>query len=192
LAVARCGGKPWIGGREAREISVTVHQTSVAISLDRPPAGRRKVARAAPSPDRLRFAILAGYGRQDLASWEDGEGGRLERFIQEIAVEVATSAEIRAELEEDARNRQLQIERAEQERQQRLAQARVERLLDDAASLRHAMDIRAYVDAVRAVAANENSSISAEELLQWSKRALAEADRIDPVRSAHFIKAFEN
>jgi hypothetical protein len=92
----------------------------------------------------------------------------------------------------EARNRQLQIERAEQERQQRLEQARVERLLDEAASLRQAMDIRAYVDAVRAVAANENSSISAEELLHWSKWALAEADRIDPVRSARFIRAFEN
>jgi hypothetical protein len=33
LAVARCGGKPWIGGREAREISITVHQTSVACHL---------------------------------------------------------------------------------------------------------------------------------------------------------------
>jgi hypothetical protein len=176
LAVARCGGKPWIRGREAREISVAVHQTSVAMSLDRPPAGRRKAAHAAPGPDRLRFAILAGYGREDRASWEDGEGGRLERFVQEIAVEVVTSVEIsyrescvsaferraqrKAELEENARNRQVQIERAEQERQQRLEQARVERLLDEAASLRQATDIRAYVDAVRAVAVNEISSIS--------------------------------
>jgi hypothetical protein len=51
--------------------------------------------------------------------------------------------------------------------------------------------IRAYVDAVRAVAANETTSISAEELLRWSKWALAAADRIDPVRSARFIRAFE-
>jgi hypothetical protein len=44
LATARCGGKPQVGGREAREISIVVHQTGVAVSLDRPSAGRRKDA----------------------------------------------------------------------------------------------------------------------------------------------------
>jgi hypothetical protein len=53
------------------------------------------------------------------------------------------------------------------------------------------MDIRAYVDAVKAAVANETAPISAEELLRWSKWALAAADRIDPVRSARFIGAFE-
>jgi accessory colonization factor AcfC len=52
--------------------------------------------------------------------------------------------------------------------------------------------IRAYVDAVKAAVASENTAISAEELLHWSKWALAEADRIDPVRSARFIRAFES
>jgi hypothetical protein len=69
-------------GREARAISKR----------------RRGVAKAqarAAGPDQLRFAILAEYDRdQERASWQDGEGGRLERFIQEIAVEVVTSAEI--------------------------------------------------------------------------------------------------
>ena len=64
-------------------------------------------------------------------------------------------------------------------------------MLDEAASLRRAIDIRAYVDAVKAAVANENSSISAEELLRWSKWALAAADRIDPVKSARFIRVFE-
>jgi hypothetical protein len=62
LAVARCGGKPEVRGREAREISIVIHQTGVALSLDRPPAGRRKAAQAVGGPDQLRFAILAGYG----------------------------------------------------------------------------------------------------------------------------------
>jgi hypothetical protein len=53
------------------------------------------------------------------------------------------------------------------------------------------MDIRAYVDAVRAILAHETNSISAEKLERWSKWALAAADRIDPVRNAHFIRAFE-
>ncbi len=97
----------------------------------------------------------------------------------------------KAQLEEDARNRELQIEREEQEHQQRVEQARIDRLLDEAASLRQAMDIRAYVDAVKGMVANETTSISAEKLERWSKWALAAAGRIDPVRNAHFIRTFE-
>ena len=148
-----------------------------------------------------------GYDREERASWQDGEGGKLEQFIQEIAVEVVSSAEIsyrescvrqfewrvkrKAQLEEEARNRELEIERQAREHRERVEQARIDRLLDEAAALRRAMEIRAYVDAVKAAVESETTAISAEELLQWSKWALAEADRIDPVRSARFIRAFE-
>ncbi|WOH53839.1 hypothetical protein [Bradyrhizobium sp. sBnM-33] len=85
----------------------------------------------------------------------------------------------------------MQIEREEQEYRERVEQAKIDRLLDEAVALRQAMDIRAYVDAVRAVLAHETTSISAEKLERWSKWALAAADHIDPVRNAHFIRAFE-
>jgi hypothetical protein len=73
----------------------------------------------------------------------------------------------KAQLEEQRRNHQLQIEREELERQQKIEQARVDRLLDDAQSLRRATDIRAYVAAVRAIVANETASISVEEMQRW-------------------------
>jgi hypothetical protein len=39
--------------------------------------------------------LLARYDRDQVrASWREGEGGRLESFIGEIAVEVVTTAEI--------------------------------------------------------------------------------------------------
>ena len=117
-------------------------------------------------PDKLRFAILAGHDSQERMAWQDGQDGRLERFMQEITVEVVSAAEIayrercvrgfewrirrKEQLEEDAHDYQLQLEWEERERQQRLKQARIDRLLDDAASLRRATDIRAYVDAVNA------------------------------------------
>lgn len=85
----------------------------------------------------------------------------------------------------------LQVEREERERQQQLEQARIDRLLDEAASLRRAMDIRACVDAVKTVVANETASISSEAMERWLKWALAEADRIDPVRSARFLGEIE-
>jgi hypothetical protein len=196
-------------GPEAREIIILIHQTSVAVSLDRPLTRRGKDAsKANGSPEELRFAILVGYDHeQQRAAWQDGESGRLESLIQEIAVEVVTSAEIsyregcfrgfewrvkrKAQLEEERRNHQLRIEREELERQQKIEQARVDRLLEDAKSLRRATDIRAYVAAVQAIVANETASISAEEMQRWSKWALVAADRIAPVRSARFIRVFE-
>jgi hypothetical protein len=45
--------------------------------------------------------------------------------------------------------------------------------------------------AVRAIVANETASISVEEMQRWSKWALAQADRVDPVRSARFIDSFD-
>jgi hypothetical protein len=209
LAVARCGGKAEVRGREAREISITIHQTRVSVSLDRPTKGRGKTSnQGVNGPDQLRLVIQSGYDReQEQASWQDGEGGRLEQFIEEIALEVVTSAEIsyregcfrafewrvrrKAQLEEQARDLQLQMEREIRERQQELQQARIDRLLDESASLRRATDIRAYVEAVKTTVANDAVLISLDSVEQWSKWALAEADRIDPVKTARFLDEVE-
>ena len=69
----------------------------------------------------------------------------------------------KAELEEEARQRQPQLEHEERERLRQLEQARIDRLLDDAESLRRATNIRAYLDTVRDTGANEITSISAED-----------------------------
>jgi len=100
----------------------------------------------------------------------------------------SVNAEIRKE--EDARNYQLQLEREERERQQQLEQARIDRLLDEAATLRRAIDIRACVDAVNAVVRGD-SSISSDAIERCSKWVLAEADRIDPVKTARFLEGIE-
>jgi len=181
----------------------------VSLSLDRPSKGRGKVtSQGAASPDQLRFVILSGYDReQKQIAWQDGEGGSLERFIQEIAVEVVTSAEVRyregcvrsfewrvrrkAQLDEDARQRQLDVEREERERRQQFEQARVDQLLDEAAALRRATDIRAYVEAVKTSVASEATAISPDAIRRWSRWALSEADRIDPVKTTRFREGFE-
>jgi hypothetical protein len=209
IATAKCGGKPEVRGHEAHEISIRIHQTRVAVSLDRPPPGRKKAAgQGRDGPEQLRFAIVDRYDRDQVrTSWQDGEGGRLERLIADIAVELATAAEVsyrescvrefewrvqrKARLEEEERNRQLELEREERVRRERLEQARIERLLDEAASLRRANDIRAYVDAVRTSVAISATSVSPEEMERWSKWALAQADRIDPVKTAHFLEDIE-
>ena len=54
--------------------------------------------------------------------------------------------------------------------------------------MRRASDIRAYVDAVNAVVRGANTSISFDAIERWSKWALAEADRIDPIKTARFLE----
>lgn len=93
----------------------------------------------------------------------------------------------KARLEEDARTYQLQLEREERERQQQLEQARIGRPLDEAAALRRASDIRAYVDAVNAAVRSDTTAIGSDVIERWSKWARAEADRIDPVKTARFL-----
>ncbi|MGM4892054.1 hypothetical protein [Tardiphaga sp. 839_C3_N1_4] len=209
LAVARCGGKAEVRGREARDVLIAIHQTNLAVSLDRPPKGRGKdVGKGAGRSDPLRFAILVGYGgEQERAAWQDDERGRLESLIQEMAIEVVTSAEVsyrescirqfewrvsrKAQIEQDRRNRQLQIEHEERERQQQLEQAKIDRLLNEAASLRQSMDIRAYVEAVKSIVMGDTNSISVAETERWANWALAQADRIDPVRTARFLNTLD-
>lgn len=92
----------------------------------------------------------------------------------------------KAELEEEARKRKLEAERAERERLKRIEQARINRLLRDAAAFQQAGAIRQYVEAIRSSPARDTTSASALE--QWSQWALAQAYRIDPAISGEVFK----
>ena len=97
----------------------------------------------------------------------------------------------KAELEEEARQYQLRLEREQRERQRKFEQTRINRLLDEVALLRQAIDIRTYVEAVRARVANESGVTPVDAVHRWSHWALAEADRIDPVHNGRFLHADE-
>jgi hypothetical protein len=89
-----------------------------------------------------RVALRASFRRLQLRSSTLAEVSYRESCIRQFEWRVSRKAQI----EEDRLNRRLQIEREERERQ--LEQARIDPLLNEAASLRQAIDIRAYVDAV--------------------------------------------
>ena len=95
-----------------------------------------------------------------------------------------------SELEAEERKRKLDAERAEKERQKRIEQGRINRLLRDAAAFQQAGEIRKYVEAIRQARALDGSSI--EEVEQWSQWALAQADRIDPALSQRFLRAMQD
>lgn len=127
--------------------------------------------------------------------------------ITDITVQVIMTAEIRhresalhqyqwlvqrkTELEEEQRKRKLEAERAEKERQKRVEQGRVDRLLRDAAAFQKASEIRKYVEAIRLAQVRDSSS-SMDEVEQWGKWALAQANRIDPAIGGRFLNAMRD
>jgi hypothetical protein len=212
LAVAGMNGKPAVHGREAREIRISFFQQHLCLTLDRPKRSNRHAqvlsTTGESSDTRLCLSILGGFGSETvLASWQDEDARKLEMHMTEVAVQAILTAEIqyrenalrqyqwrvkrKAELEEEQRKRKLEAERAEKERQKRVEQARINRLLRDAAAFQQAGEIRKYVEVIR-LAMSRDSSSSIDEVDKWCKWALAQADRIDPAIGRGFLKAMQD
>jgi hypothetical protein len=212
LAVAKMNGKSSVHGREAREIRISFFHQHLCLTLDRPKRSNRHAqvlnTTGESSDTRLCLSILSGLGSETvLAFWQDEDARKLEMHMTDVAVQTILTAEIqyresalrqyqwrvrrKAELEEEQRKRKLEAERAEKERKKRIEQARINRLLGDAAAFQQAGEIRKYVEVIRLAMARDSSS-SMEEVEEWSKWALAQADRIDPAIGARFLKAMQD
>jgi hypothetical protein len=211
LAVGRMNGTPSFYGHEARECHVSYYQQHVRITLDQPkqPSRPGHVTTSTGSNDgTLSLSIHEGPNTETaLRTWQDSDEGKLEAQMTEVAVEIVLTAENRyrerairqyqlrverkAELEEEERQRKLVAERAERERQKRIEQARIDRLLRDAAAFQQAGEIRKYVEAIR-LAQSRNKTSTCEEFERWSRWALAQADRIDPAIGGTFLVAAQD
>ena len=212
-ALERLGAKPCVSGRDARELGVQVGGQHVGFSLD-------AVSRAREKPPAVPFSPKPASGPMRLAisptrmdsdegeTWEDAKGAPLEKRLAEVVLQLIVAGEMKyrgglqyryeyevqrkAELEEEIRRRKEEAERKERERLLRLERERVERLLNDADSLRRAEDIRAYVAAVREICAAAGHPAMSGELEAWTEWALAQAERIDPVRSGRFRESMKD
>jgi hypothetical protein len=196
LAFARVGGgSGHIRDREAREISIS-GPSSVSIRLDAPKRrqGRNRQIDDADKRDRLELRAEGGRHHPDIvSSWMDDEKGRLEDKLTEIVVGLAIvseresrrwqaeTAEWRRKREaEEAEERRKAREKAEREERERIEageKARRDGLLNEAANWRNARLIREYVDARR------SATTPSIEFDAWTRWALEEADRIDPLPS---------
>lgn len=212
FAIGGVNGKPVVGSRDLSNLQVTFFQQHIGIRLDRIKQFRRGSSANKPNAsddNKLSFSILEScYGSdKERLSWQDDDADKIEARIAEIARELILTAEVqyresalrqyqwrverKAELEEEERKRKLEAERRERERLKRLEQARIDRLLKDAAAFQQAAAIRKYVEAIQL--AQGCSSVSmADDLERWSKWALAQADRIDPAIGGSFLKAMRD
>jgi hypothetical protein len=168
---------------------------------------RGTASRSKQDDNHLRLSIVRGYGSDSaIKSWQDDEEGKLESKLTDAAIEIVLAAEVqyregvvrqyewrvkrKAEIEQEIIKRRIEAERAEKERLRRLEQARVDRLLQDAAAFRKAEDIRSYVHEVCTAA--EGTTSSTEEVERWSSWALSIAGGIDPSIGGRFLSSMDD
>jgi hypothetical protein len=199
LAAGRLGARGWVrNGRDSMEFGLSVCQQEVRLRLQPVP----RSTNGNRSHPRLRLAIARGYdGNSEHAHWEDEPDGRLESHLRAILVEVFVSAEERYReacvhqhaWQTEARQRRLleaenrRAAAAEQEREREAAEwrERGSQLLDQAARLRQADEIRAYVERVRAEVGAADPAVEA-----WAAWAMKEADRMDPLPTREYSRGW--
>lgn len=203
VAVGRCNGaaRP---DKDAKSAVLSFYRQHVNIALGTSVhLEKRSASRSTPKEGGSWLAIRESWGStKDLKTWRDAGGTKLESQLTKIAIEIVLLAEARyrggveseyawrvkrkADLEEEDRKRTLEAERAEAERKKKLEQARIDRLLRDAAAFEQASVIRRFVEGIRNQAGAALAA-SAEELDRWSSWALAQADRVDPAVGGKFL-----
>jgi hypothetical protein len=188
-----------VQGDTAREVTATVGQTRVKLSLDhpfaRPDQHGRHLTREGPVGElRLEIEIPADSKPRGFQSvWEDAEDKKLEAHLTAIVVAIITAGEVhyranqashhvwlmqrRKENEAEVARRRAEAERRAREAALAAEKARRDRLHQQANDWRAAQDIRGFV---RDVLSQSPSPLPLAEAQVWAAWALAEADAIDP------------
>jgi len=206
------GGRLQISGKEARNVCFAIADQRVAIDLDIPWKSRTQndsvIWSPRPADSKMVLAVDPRWNTEEARyRCEDDADGKIETKLTQIAPEIVVTAELRyregvlhtykwrverkAQLEEELRKKRLEAERAERERQRKLEQARVDRLLRDADAFRQAQAIREYVQEIR-LATPDGDTVSKSGLESWAQWALAQADRIDPAKQKAFLKSMDD
>lgn len=150
-----------------------------------------------PAPDLPATTLLSLRVKPDFdgragESWQDDEDGKLETKIATIAAGVIVAGERKfrrslREAEEREERERIEQEKRKQEQLAELNRQRLQHLQTSGELLRQAQDIRALVERVRQAIVEGSAHIDDPTLKAWESWVLAEADRIDPVRSGQVM-----
>lgn len=217
LAVAKLDMIGSVQGKNPSEFSIRVMGgTALNFRLDAPKPKQqredwRQISDARrPTTDPLQLSIRSSP--EELGGmrtvWDDSREISIQGALQEIVIALVVAIEMhirtvelhrharriehKAHLLEEARKRDEETRRKERLRLQRIEQARIEHLLDDAITLRLANDVRAYARAVQAANKASSEPLPDDEMEPWVVWALAQADRIDPIRTRSFLAPVED
>jgi hypothetical protein len=207
LGFAKVGCKGWIRGESARELSITIGDTHISFTLDRPANARggRRTRGTDAKADKLCLSLTLHEPPAGMMShWEDQEGLALEGQITEVVVGMAVAAEQfhrhwiarriawerqrREEGEREARRRDEEAVRRERERLAAIEKAKTDALRQSAEAWRASEDIRAYVAKVLEVLKGD---VGDRLLAEWSQWALGEASKLDPIASGRVRESFQ-
>lgn len=205
MALERCDVRPSINGAEARYLAATIGNTHVSFSIDsvnakkqieREQAGYGFQERGDKDPMFLGIN-QSSYESESKIYWQDDKAGKIEKHLKEIVVEIIAAGESsyraselhrhrwltkrKEDLIEEKRQKELKAERQRIEKQKQYEQACVDHLLNQANAFRQANEIRAYVKEVERANQTSENPMTKQEFDVWSKWALTQADRIDPV-----------
>ncbi|MER9526660.1 hypothetical protein NKI96_24340 [Mesorhizobium sp. M0292] len=150
-----------------------------------------------PAPDLSTSTPLAlqldpSFDRKATISWQDDGDTKLESRIAEIAAAIIVAGEKKfrlglREAEKRAERERIEKENRRQEQLAQLNQQRLQNLRTSGELLRQAEDIRSLVERVRSAIDDGSVAINAATLEAWHEWPLAEADRLDPVRSGQIM-----
>lgn len=207
-ALENCGFQPSSTSKEGRNLGVKIGDHHVNFTLDDIAAKDDHsylwLARdKKPASTRMRLRISGYKLPEDIRQiWDDEDGDKIENHLPEIAAELIVAGEAfyrttqlhrhewrverKAELEKKERERLAEEVQKAEERHIRNEQARIDHLLTQAGALKQATEIRTYVQAILAANKNAPAPMSAAELKTWQEWVLAQADRIDPVKSGAY------
>lgn len=202
LALAHCGCKPSIRGKEAKELYALVGDVSLSFKLGtRAEVLERAVQQRGAARGVAEGLILKLSWWHDPTDiplqWEDTDSTKLEDQLKGIVVGMLVAGEwlyraaqihsykyeIRRRQEIEAKIRQ-QKEEAEQRERERAAKIKLDKrrqLVAEMLSWQRANKLRAYIGAAQQKAQESGNVQVIERIEQWAAWAKAEADEIDPL-----------
>jgi hypothetical protein len=204
LAFAGVDGGGWIRGDNARDHSISLGDKSAGFSLDK---NGREGRRGSVKEDDNRLYLKLTHHRPPqglVLQWQDEDNLPLENQLTDIVVGMAVAAEHfsrqwvaeRIAWDEQCRVRALEAKRKQNAREAlrirkaiaAARKARSEILLRHAEGWRMASVIRDYVAAVGVATGAETDPVLLDV---WSEWALAEANRLDPIKAGRSITVIQ-
>lgn len=202
LALAHCGCKLSIRGKEAKEFYALVGDVSLSFRLGtraellEPTVQQRGAARGVP--ELLIVKLSWWHDPTDIPlQWEDSDSTKLEDQLKDIVMGMLVAGEWlyraaqmrsyiyeigrRQEIEAKIRQQKDEAEQHERERAAKIKRDKRRQLVAEMLSWRRANDLRAYIRAARQKAQESGNVQVIERIEQWAVWANAEADEIDPL-----------
>jgi len=201
FVMERVGTKPFLNATESINAGAIVGDTRVSFEIEA--INRKQQTNTNDKKPRVRTGLQLnilhrGEIPEAQMTWKDEEGVTLENQARKIAAGLLVAGELHYRAQtyhsynwlverktEHDEEKRMELERLNRERLERLLQ--IERrnrrqLITDVVGWRRADEIRAFVEAVNSREELYPSLNSKEKLSQWSAWALAEADRLDPMK----------